>query len=469
MGSDGLNNKRGFFNFKNLNFKNLFMKTTKDAGQSGGSLLQPQTKISEGEIVDMTEAAEETEVPQEKTEPFVPYAEQESDTEPAAETEPSDEANAGKEPAVGEDGAIGEFKPLSCSFDVEFLQNNNLEYVPTGFGELDDILGGGLPTGLTILGAIPSLGKSTFALQVAQNIAANGKTVIYFSLEMSDHAIVLKAIQRKAFLKGCENPENTEQSAFSLREIMSLLNNPSDDSAKAELLMSLIEECRSETKKLFTVGRSADGGAFSGKKISEYVSKFIKTTGEVPVVIVDYLQILTSQSTKMISEKQIVDENIQTLWRLANNPHAAMPVFVMSSINRDAYNKGISFGSFKESGGIEYSADIVLGMQFAALHGKIEDKTFSAEAEKSKNPREVEIAVLKQRYGKAGKDVFTLFDFFPQYNCFIEKSKRERKAFLEQQNSQNTDSEPPKKKTKATSAENTSAARKTNSRKSSEF
>ncbi|MGN0649020.1 MAG: DnaB-like helicase C-terminal domain-containing protein [Oscillospiraceae bacterium] len=344
------------------------------------------------------------------------------------EEQPEESKEIEEQPEESGD-SFGEYKSLSALFDEEFIINNKLEHVPTGFSELDGLLGGGLPVGLTVLGAISSLGKSTLALQMAQNISASGRAVLYFSLEMTDHAIVLKAVQRKAFLKSGMDKSGVRDNAFSMADIMALLNNKNKDKSRSDLLKASIEECAEETQLLFTVLRTAEGGTFTGKKICDYVMKFIETTQEIPVVFVDYLQILSSESPKVFSDKQIVDENIQALWRLANGS-VSLPVLVISAINRDAYNKGISFGSFKESGSIEYSADVVLGMQFAALHGKLEDKKFNADEEKGKNPRRLEIVVLKQRYGKAGSDVFSLLDFYPTYNCFIEQSQTERNAFL---------------------------------------
>jgi replicative DNA helicase len=65
---------------------------------------------------------------------------------------------------------------------------------PTGFQQLDAGLGGGLSSGLHCLGAVSSLGKSTFALQMADSMALRGCGVIYYSLEMSSGDINAKSI-----------------------------------------------------------------------------------------------------------------------------------------------------------------------------------------------------------------------------------------------------------------------------------
>lgn len=59
-----------------------------------------------------------------------------------------------------------------------------VKHYPTGIKKLDQMLGGGLYAGLTFLGARPGMGKSTFALQIASEIAAAGSPVLFYSLEM---------------------------------------------------------------------------------------------------------------------------------------------------------------------------------------------------------------------------------------------------------------------------------------------
>lgn len=89
-------------------------------------------------------------------------------------------------------------KPI---FSSEYIKENYPKYEPTGFAQLDKLLCGGFAPSLIVLGAISSLGKSTFALQLAQNISSNGKPVLYFSLEMTRHAISMKSMERTAFRK----------------------------------------------------------------------------------------------------------------------------------------------------------------------------------------------------------------------------------------------------------------------------
>ena len=67
---------------------------------------------------------------------------------------------------------------------IRYISNDtNIRKIPTGIQKLDNIYGGGLPNGLTILGAITGLGKTTFALQLADNMASVENTKVSFPMK----------------------------------------------------------------------------------------------------------------------------------------------------------------------------------------------------------------------------------------------------------------------------------------------
>ena len=82
------------------------------------------------------------------------------------------------------------------------IGNGNSVRIKTGFPQLDELLGGGLAPGLVVLGGQPGVGKSTFCLQLAENVAESGIPVLYFSFEMQERQIAAKSISRKLFLNG---------------------------------------------------------------------------------------------------------------------------------------------------------------------------------------------------------------------------------------------------------------------------
>ena len=98
------------------------------------------------------------------------------------------------------------------------------------------------------------------------------------------------------------------------------------------------------------------------------------------------------------------------------------PVIVISSIGRQYYKKPIDFEAFKSSGNIEFTADVVIGLQYsfmADIGNKQENQIQEMYQEaKAKYPREVQTVILKNRNGSIGE--YTNFIYEPKYNYFKE-------------------------------------------------
>lgn len=299
--------------------------------------------------------------------------------------------------------------------DKSFLAENCPEFVSTGFERLDGLLGGGLTPNLIVLGALSSLGKSTLLLQMAQSIAS-GKPVLYFSLEMTAYRLAEKAVMRQLYLDAlADNAAAPDARLLTNSEQIRKLGT-----AEWQRLKNAIASFRKNTKHLYVIDRSVYSGTFTVERVKEYVDAFIKTEGQAPVVIVDYLQLLRSgDKNSSLTERQLVDHNISTLWQLAHSKEHSTPVIAISSINRESYKQPISFSAFKESGGIEFSADIVFGLQYRSIEKK--GKDFNLKEESSKDVRELELVLLKNRYGPSQKSV--LLDFTAAYNHFSEVGK----------------------------------------------
>ena len=90
------------------------------------------------------------------------------------------------------------------------------------------------------------------------------------------------------------------------------------------------------------------------------------------------------------------------------------PVIGISSFNRDNYNNAVSMQAFKESGAIEYSSDILIRLQLKGAG----DKDFDPTEAKKKNPREIELVILKNRNGQTGTKI--PLEFYPLFNYFTE-------------------------------------------------
>lgn len=293
----------------------------------------------------------------------------------------------------------------------QFTPNNNasitIKRFPTGMKHLDAALGGGISAGLYVLGAIPNLGKSTFVLQIAQNLSASGVPVLFFSMEMPKNRIASKAISRQLYLESGNMKYSSD---------MLLNERETQNRFLWEQVEKVREKVAEECRNLYIIERSDE--ICSAENIKEIVLKQMRSFPEnkKPVVIVDYLQILSGDSgSRFVSDKSVVDSNIRVFTSLATEQH--LPVLVVSAFNRSNYRYEVSMESFKESGSIEYSADVILGMQLSAIR----TKDFDINKEKSKTPRDVELVILKQRYGSSGNTI--PMQYFPANDYFKEVSE----------------------------------------------
>lgn len=156
-----------------------------------------------------------------------------------------------------------------------------------------------------------------------------------------------------------------------------------------------------------------DDGPYTVEKICEYVRQYVEAYEKSPVIVVDYLQIMDSSNEKLGNEKQLTDYNIKMLKKMSTQYN--IPVIIISSMNRSSYEKQASLQSLKESGGIEYTCDTVMVLQYKGVGAKDFDVNYAQKC----NPRELELCVLKQRYGSVGAKIELLF--YAQYNFFSER------------------------------------------------
>ena len=281
----------------------------------------------------------------------------------------------------------------------------------TGFSNLDKALDDGIIPALYVLGAISSLGKTTFVLQMADQIAKNGNDVLIFSLEMSEFELMAKSISRITY----EECNSKTQNASTVRDIL----NGSKYSSYSDDKKALIEHAKSVYSKyaehIYIKQGNISNTAVAD--IEEAVKQHISFTGRTPIVVIDYLQIIKPYSERA-TDKQSVDYNISMLKNICRNYNT--PIIGISSFNRDNYNSPVNMGAFKESGSLEYSADVLMALQPKGLEEGEKNKTANIKKVdecKASTERSVELKILKNRNG-ATSTVLN-YRYYAKYNCFM--------------------------------------------------
>ena len=293
------------------------------------------------------------------------------------------------------------------SFIDGIADSVNTPYIPTGFSKLDAVLDGGLYEGLYIVGAISSLGKTTLVLQIADQIAQAGTDVLIFSLEMARTELMSKSISRLTLLDGLQN-DGALQDAKTTRGITTGSRYKYYSDREQELITRAITAYGEYAGNIFIHEGIGDIGT---AKVREEIQKHILFTGKKPVVIIDYIQILAPADIRA-TDKQNTDKAVLELKRISRD--FKLPVIGVSSVNRASYNSKVSMEMLKESGSVEFGSDVIWGLQLKGVG----TSGFDVNTAKNKNPREVELVILKNRNGSTGGTLS--FEYYPMFNYFKE-------------------------------------------------
>ncbi len=296
-------------------------------------------------------------------------------------------------------GSTYEF--LEDEFELNQIQRLQEESINTGLYGLDKTLGGGLYPGLHTLGSISSLGKTALALLWADNIAAAGQNVLFFSLEMGKYEMVCRSLSRAMF----EN--DGEDSTITTGDILKGRYR-GEAVEKYPGYHEAISAYREKVAKNITILE----GNFDVdvNVIRQQIKEHSYKTGKKPVVFIDYLQVIKPIDPRQ-SEKQHIDQVVLELKRISRDFN--IPVVAVSSFNRANYNTQVTFESFKESGAVEYTSDTVMGLQLRGI-----GKDVDVNELKIKEPRPLQLLVLKNRRGKAFEKID--IDYYPKVNYFTE-------------------------------------------------
>ncbi|NLB80432.1 MAG: replicative DNA helicase [Clostridiaceae bacterium] len=241
--------------------------------------------------------------------------------------------------------------------------------VPTGFSLLDDKIGGFNKSNLIILAARPAMGKTSLALNIAQNVSLKaGAKVAIFSLEMSKEEVANRIwfsealIESSKIRKGQMQPEDWS----SLVTAITVLANAKiyiDDTAAITAM-----EIRSKCRRL-----AAEHG--------------------LDLIIIDHIQLM--DSTKRVENRQQeiteISRSLKMLAKDLNMPVLALSQLSRASATRPDKSKRPVLTDLRESGAIEQDADVVLMLHREDYYN-----------ENAENPGEAELIIAKNRNGETG-------------------------------------------------------------------
>jgi len=260
------------------------------------------------------------------------------------------------------------------------LREGELPYVLTGFAALDDRLGGLQRSDLIVLGARPSLGKTSLALNIARNAAVNQKACVALcSLEMSRDAVVQRLLASESGVdsKRVRSGQFTEQDEVKIMQASGILSEAPiyiDDSPQLRVL-----DIRSKVRRLH----------FEHK---------------IDLIVIDYLQLIQGdgKAETRVQEISKITRSLKTLARELN-----VPVLTVSQLSRAVEWRAShvpELADLRESGSIEQDADVVLFIYRDDMYFSVEDWSKLHDIEKEPYPRGIaDILIAKHRNGPPGQ------------------------------------------------------------------
>lgn len=275
---------------------------------------------------------------------------------------------------------------------VEYLsqQRGGITGIPSGFRDLDKMTSGFQRSDLIIVAARPSVGKTAFALNIAQNVGVRAKeTVAIFSLEMG----AAQLVQRMICAEG-----NIEASAMRNGDLKG------DDWEKLTMAIGSLSEANIYID---------DSPSVTVADIRAKCRRLKQEKG-LGMILIDYLQLIQGRG-RGDNRQQEVSEISRTLKQIARELN--VPVIALSQLSRGVeqrQDKRPMMSDLRESGSIEQDADIV-----AFLY---RDDYYDKETEK-KNV--IEIIIAKQRNGPVGTVELA---FLKQYNKFVSLDRTHQEA-----------------------------------------
>lgn len=273
-------------------------------------------------------------------------------------------------------------------------EKEKFKAIPSGFGMLDKYITGLNKSDLILIGARPAMGKTSFALNLAQNVSMYGKKkCVVFSLEMTKEQLAERLLSATAGI-----PSQKLRTGELTDDEWVRLGNAAGEYAQVELYLD----------------------DASNTTVPEIKSK-IRRLKNVDIIIIDYLGLLQSAVRKE-NRVQEVSEITRNLKMMAKDLN--IPVVCCAQLSRGTEGRGKShkpqLSDLRESGSIEQDADIVLFLYREDYYRNEQDEDKQDEIDENST----ELIVAKNRHGATGTIEMTFDKEFTRFRC-IEKKYEE--------------------------------------------
>lgn len=269
--------------------------------------------------------------------------------------------------------------------DTLFHSNDAITGAPTGYHEFDDMTSGLQSSDLIIIAGRPSMGKTTFAMNIAEHVMMKSdKPVLLFSMEMPGEAIVMRLLSSLCRID-------------QLRIRTGKLED--EDWPRISSTVSMLSEA-----KLYI----DDTPALSPAEMRARARRLAKEHGQLGLIVVDYLQLMQVPGSSENRTAEI-SEISRSLKGLAKE--LKVPVIALSQLNRgleQRADKRPVMSDLRESGAIEQDADLIVFIY--------RDEVYN---ENSADKGTAEIIIAKQRNGPIGKTRLTFLGQYTRFENFI--------------------------------------------------
>lgn len=256
-------------------------------------------------------------------------------------------------------------------------EGGKLRGIPTGFKDIDNVLAGLHKSDLIILAARPSVGKTSFALDIARNVAVRAKASVgIFSLEMSKEQLVDRILCAEAGVD-----------LWKMRTGKLSDKGEDDDFTKIGRAMDTLNEAQ-----IFI-----DDGATTNLMEIRARARRLKMDHDLGLLIIDYLQLMDAKEKNYDSRVQEISTISRGLKSLARE--LEIPILALSQLSRNVEQRSPAIprlADLRESGAIEQDADIVM-----FIYRKAADRSLRDVPLEERNIAEV--IIDKHRNGPTGK------------------------------------------------------------------